>query len=193
MKRRFLLLCLGCLSPLITDASLIERDYQSANDGLITYDDVTGLEWLDLTATDGKQPASLLESLPTYGWRIATRADVNTLITGNLDDNAEISAFISLFGSTYDENGTTAGSVAWGRFLDGNGEGSMDSFYVRDDSFPFRYGFLEDAPSIWQPNIFMGTFFLREVSTVPLPSTLWLFGTGLVGLSVLRNRRLSSR
>lgn len=41
----------------ITDLS--ERDWLNANDGLLTYDASTGLEWLDLTLTAGN---SILET-----------------------------------------------------------------------------------------------------------------------------------
>lgn len=58
----FLACCAGSSSP----AALIERDWLTPGDGLLTYDPVHGREWLDLTVTDlGNYgpPGSLVDDL----------------------------------------------------------------------------------------------------------------------------------
>jgi len=43
-----------------------------------------------------------------------------------------------------------------------------------------------------EPNLHTGSFLLREVSAVPLPAAVWLFGSGLVGLIGLAKRKTKS-
>jgi hypothetical protein len=57
---------------------LVETDYKNIGDSKATLDPKTGLEWLDLTETNGMsitQVTSLLDSTFS-GWRIATRDEV---------------------------------------------------------------------------------------------------------------------
>lgn len=54
MKNRLVSLIFACLTATgyisDTSAALVTRDLYSSGDGLLTYDDVTGLEWLDYSA-----------------------------------------------------------------------------------------------------------------------------------------------
>lgn len=68
---------------------LEEVDYLAAGDGLITYDKSTGLEWLDLTVTQG---FSMLEveanaSIWVDGWQWATIAQMQTMFDHASDYN----------------------------------------------------------------------------------------------------------
>ena len=84
-------------------AVFIEKDWKNVNDGLITYDSESGLEWLDLTYTKrlGKKSypknsiryayrRTLEKDDPNYmpefgndlvGWRIANKEEVTTLLS----------------------------------------------------------------------------------------------------------------
>ena len=67
----------------LSNAGLIERDWQSAGDGLITYDESTGLEWLDITATQNRSyndiSSKLGVGLEFAGWQYATGNQYHTL------------------------------------------------------------------------------------------------------------------
>ena len=75
------ILFLGLASS--ANALLIEADYINSGDGLITVDTVTGLEWLDLTETDGMSfnmvEAELLVGGSLFGYRYATLGEVYQL------------------------------------------------------------------------------------------------------------------
>lgn len=59
------------------NATLIVRDYAVAGDGLLTYDTVSGLEWLDLSVSLGHAPGSVLS---TYtGFHMANLEEVDSL------------------------------------------------------------------------------------------------------------------
>ena len=49
--------------------------------GTYLSDTGTGLDWLDLTATQGQSYNSVLGSMPAGGWHYASLADVATLFT----------------------------------------------------------------------------------------------------------------
>ncbi|MCU7907004.1 MAG: hypothetical protein KZQ76_14425 [Candidatus Thiodiazotropha sp. (ex Epidulcina cf. delphinae)] len=97
----------------VSQAGLIdlsERNYLSGDDGLITYDATTGLEWLDLTYTVGN---SILDTeadaeIWANDWQWATTEQTNALLdhtvlpqglTTNHPDNL---AFIALLGATHE-------------------------------------------------------------------------------------------
>jgi len=83
-------LVVALLVPFHADALLVERDLVSWIDawsydyqGAVTYDTSTGLEWLDLTQTQGWSRSSLLDlygdvyhNPMNYGWRYATHDEV---------------------------------------------------------------------------------------------------------------------
>jgi hypothetical protein len=69
-----------CLSALAlpAQASLIVRDYATPGDGLITYDPLTGLEWLDLSVSLNSPPGSVVANYS--GFRLAYRSEVESLL-----------------------------------------------------------------------------------------------------------------
>jgi hypothetical protein len=103
------------------NADLISTDWKTTGDSLSTLDEATGIEWLDLTQTDGmsiNQAEGLLNS--TFaGWRLPTRSEVTQLMANafaskaalvqgsfssgvndvTLDKNAD--NFRALFGTTH--------------------------------------------------------------------------------------------
>lgn len=94
-----LALCTASFNSAAIQSELEERDWRVPNDGLITYDSRTGLEWLDLTVTYTQTPKdstmnvykrTLETSHPDYdaifgndllGWRIATKDEVKGLFS----------------------------------------------------------------------------------------------------------------
>lgn len=81
-------------APLPASATLIAADLNSAADGLLTYDDQNGLEWLDAPLTYGMSGNT---ALATYeGFRWATKSEVVGLLTeagiSNIGSNTSIAA-----------------------------------------------------------------------------------------------------
>ncbi|MHA1568878.1 MAG: hypothetical protein ACTSXZ_05365, partial [Alphaproteobacteria bacterium] len=80
-------LCLGIAAVGLTatpaHAFLIEQDLNAVGDNLITLDTVTGLEWLDVTATLGLSYNAAEASLfvTAQGFRHANRDEVSALYT----------------------------------------------------------------------------------------------------------------
>ena len=66
-------------------ASLLQENYKTAGDGLITLDTVTGLEWLGAPVTLGESPDQALAA--NAGFQLATLSQVTTLL-----DDAGIAA-----------------------------------------------------------------------------------------------------
>ncbi|MGB1109219.1 MAG: hypothetical protein ACPG4N_02625 [Gammaproteobacteria bacterium] len=79
-----LLLCLSLVLSSSVWSALIEQDLISGGDKLVTYDDSTGLEWLDMTATQGLGYSTVMASsyVTTYGFRYATLTELQGLYTG---------------------------------------------------------------------------------------------------------------
>lgn len=83
MRLCFLVLFAGLFSFSSAHAILIEADFNSDGDGLITRDTETGLEWLDLNQTVNYSYNAMLAELGTGGkfdgFRYATVSDIDTL------------------------------------------------------------------------------------------------------------------
>ena len=66
------------------NAELIETDWKAGGDALATLHEETGLEWLDLTQTDGMSidqvAAQTGEGGSFEGWRIATFDEIDTFV-----------------------------------------------------------------------------------------------------------------
>lgn len=69
----------------VVNALLVEYGLNAQDDGLLTLDTDTGLEWLDLTATQNHSFNSVIAGYgnytTTYGFRVATEAEVGTLFS----------------------------------------------------------------------------------------------------------------
>ncbi|KZY36943.1 hypothetical protein A3729_28980, partial [Oleiphilus sp. HI0043] len=179
----------------------------------ITLHEETGLEWLDLTATQGRTVNDVLGQLDTggdySGFRHATFDEVITMqegfgITYNLSSfdhavgqqNASIAAmanYLDFFGAT----GTNEDDVfGFGTVVRDNGEDrTFWSIYDNDASalFDTDTGYLQDIFFAQARNIsdpFTGQFLVRsDVSQVSEPSTFALLGLGMAGLGFARRKK----
>ncbi|MFQ3188928.1 MAG: hypothetical protein ACI936_000048 [Paraglaciecola sp.] len=109
------------LASMSASAQLIPTDWKNTGDKLATLDESTGIEWLDLTQTDGMSidTAESLLSSRFEGWRLPTRSEVTQLMvnafpskasymqgagawnwTNRTTDN-EVDNFRLLFGTTH--------------------------------------------------------------------------------------------
>jgi len=184
------------------------------DNGTYTTDDVTGLEWLDLSITDA-QAYSSAETLNS-GWRYATNAEVvnlfETMFDGYYDTNLtsyssrsfdgayadqqeDVARFQELFGLTHDithyEGRYDQGSYGMYRDEDGILR-FLGAFDQTDENEIFATSVLgteyylnyDDCCS--QGHQSAGIFM---VSAVPVPAAVWLFGSGLIGLVGFARRK----
>lgn len=100
LSSALLILAFGFSS--IANAVVVEIDWQTAGDNLITKDTISGLDWLDLTETNGMSRDYVLTQLGAggiyEGWRYASSAEVVTLWLNfgldlsNLDVNTQLNS-----------------------------------------------------------------------------------------------------
>ncbi len=223
MKPRLRLLLFGpvlCASliavlPQATQAAVFERDWKTPGDGLLTYDDVNGREWLDLSETlleqfprdslgerfpqEERYQYAILDLAPGMefaGFAVANRPDIL--------DFSESAGIITGTGS-FDTNEAATGDLidllgATATFPNGDkfALGFVDEFSV---SKLKRIGaiFKRDLDSGFNGSAGMGFSisddFLRRPSiagvmlyrtAVPEPSTLLLFLTSLICCTSMR-------
>jgi len=213
MKIKFLkelLIALFVLSFAGTvNASLSSQDLSAPGDGQLTYDSVTGLSWLDLTATVEQSYNQIMAGYggftTDHGFRYATVDEV-----GRLFSDAEVvqtdwvwgywnfnnpgylanSSLVSLLGITYPFDGLSTYSFG---LTGSNTLGAQDSHdYAMvgynnhaDYIASLAIGTINDSTN--SPNV--GSFLVRDVSSIPVPSAVWLFSTGLFGFIKLNRRK----
>ena len=185
------------------NAAIISVDLQATGDHLITRDTTSGVDWLDLSVTDGMSVSAALSSYSADGFRWATNEDIsglfnafsmpvinttpvlNELVSLGIDINTG-NIFQSYFGSTV--NSTTG--HASGYYQNPNdsvgsetyaciGDGCLNEGFVRQWEHSYS---LTGHSSI-------GVFLVRDVSAVPVPAAVWLFGSGLIGLVGFARRK----
>ena len=166
----------------------------------------TGLDWLDLTATQGLSYNSVSGALPAGGWHFATLANVSTLFTdaggtgpynfsggnGNaLVEGAATSLLTSLMGDTSPFGLPGGAGLTSDVDTSIGGGGPFPHFlaYYTDlppttDYLLVPFGSLDANTA--SPSV--GSFLIRNTK-VPEPVTLSLFASGLAGAIGLRRRR----
>jgi hypothetical protein len=195
---RFILISLMLLGLSISsvNASLVD------NGNYIT-DTVTGLDWSDFTRSWNKSYSQA--ATDNSGWRHATNSEVEGLFgvlfdgyfdtnsagfssefdTEYADHSADVSAFESLFGW---EN-VSGERRAYGFYSDENNLiRLMGTRNTSSGSYIFGLNLIYDY-SPGNANSGIGSYLVRDLSPVPVPAALWLFGTALIGLVGMSRRR----
>lgn len=116
-----------CFAPVTVPAELLERDWQTSGDGLLTYDTATGLEWLDVTLTVNMSYNDVTAQLGTGGTYAGFVHASETQIVGLFDavdlqehpilftlEGPKIALLTSFWGLIWDfgDGGRTAGLTA---------------------------------------------------------------------------------
>ena len=163
-----------------------------ADEGSITYDPNTGLQWLDLTQTTLRSYDDVASQLGIggafYGYRYATASEVSALFTDagitnpvwGSTDSVQIPSVLALFsmmGETYNDpslimmQGYTNDFYPWG---------AINIAELQLDPLTGAYWALPLGDDLY-PDVTqsVGSFLVRDVGATPLPATLPLFATGL--------------
>lgn len=191
MKNVFvLLMLLSCSSlPMPGYAALIEMDYLTPGDGLITRDTQSGLEWLDITQTFGLTFDEILQgtgnSWYADGWRFATTDEVSAMIYNYAGvlvgcegcpsyaaiPEGTANAIIGLFGAN--PNGWVNAY-----FDDGPESEHVGQFAVSFNQTLSQYIVAVEAPNGIARTVSSPELGSALVRPVPLPNSIWLLLSG---------------
>ena len=187
-------------------AAVVSTDWLTAGDNLITHDTVSGLDWLDLTETNDLSYDFVSGQLVTggqfAGWRYATNTEVITL-WNNFGINLSASHPISVIGidpgiaqaTTYIGNivnefssttfphgalGITSDQPESTRHTRMGAYTRIDSSYYNDE----RHSISDDVVRLHTGS------YLVKTSVIPVPPSVWLFGSGLLGLVGVARRKV---
>ena len=190
------------------NSAIISTDWQSSGDGLLTYDNVSGLEWLDLTETTNNSYNQMLAQINDpggmySGFRYATLAELdqlvqqfnltteNTVTSGFSNDIVNLSGYlgITMFESPdplgYSGTGFYGyiGDLTWG-----TNRGSIGMYNSTKCQTGDCYAVQTEYASADLSSEIKGHFLVRDVAVVPVPAAAWLFASGLLGLFSLSRR-----
>ncbi|MDH5325909.1 MAG: PEP-CTERM sorting domain-containing protein [Gammaproteobacteria bacterium] len=216
MKQSIKACLFGVLSLLTTysHAVLIEQDYTSAGDGRITYDDSTGLQWLDLSVTSNWSYNDVTSEFGSgglfEGWRYATvnefrdlAAEAGIYVPSTPADYYGIADEVIALLTLLDAPGftPTSGIQSYGTLGQTREEfsGSIPPEPYRDDLLAGFLGLAFDAAGIpigyfddlsysIDPTSasYDGNYLVRVSVDVPEPGTVFLLGIGLFCIGIGR-------
>jgi hypothetical protein len=205
--------CIAVVS-LNVNAAIKNADWKTPGDNLITQDTISGLEWLDLTATADRSYLDVSSQFGIgqefEGWRYATAEEV----TGFWDAFGGDSNYYN--GLSTQNNGLfDLVAPYWGDLFCNysysscnTGDGYSFAFtseafdgvshmlalasdynalpnYLTHDEFTPSYISLNDKSHYYD----IGSALVRDISAVPIPAAIWLFSSGLLGLIGVARRK----
>jgi hypothetical protein len=212
---RLLFTCLALFS-IHASAALVSMDWKTSGDGLITHDTATGLDWLDLTQTNDMSRDYVLTQLVSdgqfAGMRYATTNEVLGLwstIGIDLFDGAYyfgqdplVAQATQLLGNVYCEydcssypygvTGLTADLYTGytdlyqrlGAMVSNQTASEPERTWYENGTFTGNYS---DTSEVWLAHYLVRAS-VSSVSSVPVPASVWLFGSGLLGLAGVSRR-----
>jgi hypothetical protein len=184
------------------------------DNGSTTLDTVTGLEWLDVTATIGQSYNDIIGGFGGYiasGYRYANITDMCSLfgslgdaVPGCLAQTGAVEAIsatssgtlVNLLGDTFLANGPSFFGVTCGVYDDGNaGDGSVGSGAIKANGFNGNCqqaavgntvaAFANNVSVNNSGNGFIGSYLVRDTN-IPEPGAMALFGLGVIGAGFAR-------
>lgn len=200
------------LLSISANASLVTMDWKSASDGILTYDDNSGLYWLDLTETAGMSYSEVSAQLGAGGsfdgWRYATTTEATDIYAQfGLTPGAEslpiedfrsaIATMNSYFGDLFDAtNYVDTHSGSWG--ISGTEWPGYPDWHMVFLAYTYTSGenavldlgitHSADLSMSWE---YAGSLLVIDkypASPVPLPGALVLFPAGLFFLGFAGHR-----
>ncbi len=189
------------------NATLMSADWKVAGDGLLTRDDVNGLEWLDLTESTNRSYNSVIGEFGAggdfAGFRYADVTELTLLFsqagfaasalnTGNLSGNKTIAqALVNLLGVTGTSNAgtrfTSKGLVVNPAFTNPALSGAFVDYSTQFNTGAISTG---NGGTENDSSTTFGSWLVRSSATVPEPTTFVLLGLGLFGLGFNKRKRL---
>lgn len=192
-------------------AVLLERDLQRAGDALLTFDEASGLEWLDLPLTTGLSASAVLTGAGGWvsrGFRYATTDEVHALFlrshpSAHLSNGhfqvtpenlAGAARLLDLLGTVYIQQPGNDYNIV------GNGMVGVDEprpGWVGGASFGTNLaqtaGFFFINDGQWDLGFSdprLASYLVRIASPVPEPMATWMLVTGLAGVAgIVAHRR----
>lgn len=184
--------------PIPTNAALIDLDWTTTNDSALLLDTTTGLQWLDLSVTADQSYNQILAQLQQGGaydgFRYATREEVLHLWSeANISDtnftwviNGEwqnVKDLADRLGTStlFDPHGLgthALGLVEGGSGLTANQRLAMELSY-HSNGMEVRTSSDHYALDVDFSSLHYSSYLVQPV---PIPPTLWIFSSGLLGL-----------
>jgi len=197
--------CTACLllivASLDANAAIISVDLQTPGDNLVTRDTDAGLEWLDVPLTVNLSfdyVSSQFGSGGQFeGWRYASNSEVITLldhaggdgnyVAGSFGNGALVGFLAPKLGYTQTVNSASVVTAITGDYT--STPSFLRSYVQLGYSTSQTYAILDNTDlADNQARNYSGSALVRAVSFVPVPSAVWLFGSGLIGLIGIARR-----
>lgn len=193
MMKKITLAAISFAATLAFTSSAFAASTDFIDNNTYTTDKLSGLDWLDVTTTQGMAFNTIETSQP--GWRLATVADFKGMVSNYFDltsfsgtselfnfGSAELSSlpllqtWLGLTGSDLTQGFLSGNLVA--RLTYSQWSGTADSQNAA--------GFANDYS-----DADTGAFLVRDssVSAVPVPAAAFLFAPALIGFAALRRRK----
>lgn len=185
------------------NATLLSQDYIVGGDGLLTHDSDTGLEWLDLIATNLQSVNSVLGGYGGYiqnGFRYATDDEVLALLTHagithfdgvlRVQDWPGTQLFQDLFGIT-NYISPNDPYYSWGMTEPDFGYQAAHLVFVATKPFGYAGGAarFESYGQPFSATDTVGSFLVRGVTPIPEPETWMMMVSGLAALAFVTRKR----
>jgi len=190
-------------------SATISTDWKIINDNLITTDTVSGLDWLDLTETNGLSYNTVVSELGTNGrfsgFRYATDTEVldlwnnfdidlspRKLPTYGFIDSGIVSAgnmlgnTVNDFNPNYYTFGALGLSVSSPLDTSYNVLGAYHYIPDAENYYSFLYSGNWVLP--YDSGLEYGSYLVRN-TVIPIPASIWLFATGIISLIALARKR----